>query len=145
MGRDRIPKLSSHSQLFSLLKPYICVQSGQETEGMTFYFFCDKVNVVPLRSRNNCVSMLGTDSWEDERLLPFRSPFQLLSTALLFLPFPFPSPVGECGDKREEFLEGWREENHFSSLYLPTASCAAELKIYNLVSKSISTSAWPTE
>lgn len=142
MGRDRIPKLSSCGPLFSLLKPYNCVQSGQGTEGMTFYFLCDKVNLVPLLSRNNYVSMIGTDSSEAERLLPFRSPFQFLPAAPLFSPF-FPNR----GMWRQErgAPGGMKRENHFSSLYLPTASCAAELKIHNLVSKSISTSAWPTE
>lgn len=89
IGRDRIPKLSSCGQLFSLKKPY-CVQSGQGTEGMTFFFLCDKVSLVPLLSMNHDVSMIGTDSSEAERLLPFRSPFQFLSTALLFSPF-FPN------------------------------------------------------
>lgn len=142
MGRDRIPKLSSCGPLFGLIKPYNCVQSGQGTEGMTFYFLCDKVNLVPLLSRNNYVSMIGTDSSEAERLLLFRSPFQCLPTALLFSPF---FPTRGLWRQERGAPGGMKRENHFSSLYLHTASCAAELKIHNLVSKSISTSAWPTE
>lgn len=116
IGRDRIHKLSSYGQLFCLIKPYNCVQSGQGTEGMTFYFLCDKVNLAPLLSRNNYVSMIGTDSSEAERLLPFRSPFQFLSTALLFSSF-FPNR----GMWRQErgAPGGMKRKNHFSSLYLP--------------------------
>lgn len=59
--------------------------------------------------------------------------------------FSFPAPTGQCGDQGEDIPEGWKEENHSTSFYFLIASCAAELKICNLASKSISTPAWPTE
>lgn len=90
-----------------------------------------------------------TDLSEAERTLPFQkfqSSFSHHVSFLLLSPFPLFFSNWRVWETRER--RSWRDEKERTILVpfiSPIASCAAELKICNLVSKSISTPAWPTE
>jgi len=96
-----------------------------------------------------CMLLLGwckllPDGSRLEELCLFRCP----SLGALTLPPSFPfhlSPFLFQQRQRRGNPGGTKRKNHFSSFYFPIASCAAELKICNFISKSISTLAWPTE
>lgn len=137
-----LPRLSPGGQYLSyaFLRRRITVVKWLEAQGMALQLLCGMVY---------CVLLLGwcrllPDGSRLEELCLFRCP----NLVALTLPPSFPSHLPPFLFQQRQGRgnpEAMKRKNHFSPFYFPIASCAAELKICNFISKSISTLAWPTE
>lgn len=110
--------------------------------------FVEGFTCVPLLSRCKLLQDAGRLICQRlKELYPFRSPnLAFLTMSPSFSPFPLFFSNWRMWETRER--RSWRDEKKrtISVPFIPPiASCAAELKICNLVSKSISTLSWPTE
>lgn len=147
MGKGQLPKLSPGDQYpsYAYLRRHITVLNvDKSTEGWFSSSFMEGFTCVPLLSRCKLLQDIGqTDLSEAERTLPFQkfqSSFSHQVSFLLVSPFPLFFSNWRMWETRER--RSWRDEKERTILVpfiSPIASCAAELKICNLVSKSIST------
>ena len=138
-----LPRLSPGGQHLSsaFLRTCVTVLKGIEAPGMALQLLCGMAYCVLLLDGASSFQLVA--GWKNSAFSDV--PVQLPS---LTLPPPFPSPLSPFLFQQRQGRGdpgGMNRKNHFSSFYFPIASCAAELKIRNFISKSISTLAWPTE